>query len=66
MNDSISCSPEISVIANSTTLFMGNDFESLLAYNGNGDVDITQKSLFNFENIMFVIQNSNNTANINT
>lgn len=46
-------------------LFTTDDYESLLAYDDNGEINTSLKSLLNFENINFIIQNANNTNNIN-
>lgn len=65
LNKTQSCSAEIAVIANSSSLFSNNDFQSLLAFDGDGEINSNSKSLFNFENIKFIIQNADNLNNIN-
>ena len=45
---------------------MNNDFETLLAYDGEGEINSDLKSLFNFENVKFILQNEASIDNIKT
>ena len=47
-------------------MFMNGDFETLLAYDGDGEINANLKSLFNFENVKFVLQNEASVGNIKT